>query len=125
MKYKFLIIDDSSIVRKSIIKTINLCDIEIKQIYEAENGLEGLKILKSKWVDLVFLDINMPVMNGIEFMAQLRKEKKLANVPVVIISTEGSHERKTDLFKKDIKAFLRKPATPETIVRTVKQVLEY
>ncbi|MCB0311489.1 MAG: response regulator, partial [Bdellovibrionales bacterium] len=89
----------------------------------AQNGREGLQILRENWVDLVFLDINMPVMNGMEFMEELRKDTELMSTPVVVVSTEGSAERRARLEELEIKAYLRKPITPEDLVETVEGVL--
>ncbi|RMG43645.1 MAG: response regulator [Candidatus Dadabacteria bacterium] len=123
MAYNLLAIDDSSIVRKSLRKTLAMTDIEVNELYEAENGKKGLEILREQWIDLVFLDINMPVMNGMEFMEELRKDEQLKGTPVVVVSTEGSKERRETLERFDIKAYLRKPVTPEALVETVNKVL--
>ena len=124
MAFNFLIIDDSSIVRKVFLKTLGMTDIETTNVYQANNGLEGLEILKNNWVDLIFLDINMPVMDGIEFIRQLRTEGGGAvDTPVIVISTEGSRVRKAELADQDVKAYLRKPVTPEVLAETVKTVL--
>ncbi len=124
MGYRILIVDDSSIVRRSLKKCLGLANIEVEQVFEAENGKEGLEILNKKWVDLVFLDINMPVMNGIEFMQRMREERKLDTVPVIVVSTEGSKNRQKELFAKDIKAFVRKPITPEKLAEVLEKAME-
>ena len=94
MSYNILIVDDSSIVRKVLIKTLGIAGVPVGDIYEAENGLVALEILESNWVDLIFLDINMPVMNGMEFMEHLRKSSDFDETPIIVVSTEGSKERK-------------------------------
>lgn len=123
MGYNILIVDDSSIVRKVLKKTLGLTNLAFDNVFEAENGKEGLDLLREHWVDLVFLDINMPVMNGMEFMQRLRADETLSATPVVIISTEGSKERKEELFDHDIKAYLRKPITPELLTKTIQGIL--
>ena len=97
MSYRFLVIDDSSVVRKALRKTLAMTDIEMSDLLEAENGQLGLSIVEKEWVDLVFLDINMPVMNGVEFLRELRKSPDYSEMPVVIVSTEGSSERIKEL----------------------------
>jgi two-component system, chemotaxis family, chemotaxis protein CheY len=124
MAYQFLIVDDSSIVRKMMIKTLGMCAIDIGKIIEAENGKVALEALHSNWVDLVFLDINMPVMNGMEFMEKIRVDEDLKDARVVIVSTEGSKDRRARLEELSIAAYLRKPVTPESLSETVRQVLE-
>lgn len=123
MAFNFMIVDDSSIVRKVVIRTIGMTALEVNSIIEAENGQEALDKLKDKWVDLIFLDINMPVMNGVEFMEQLRSDPRLMNMPVVVVSTEGSQERIKRLEELGIRAYLRKPVTPEALVHTVNELL--
>ncbi len=123
MAYNILIVDDSSIVRKVLIKTFGMTEIKINQFYQAANGQEGYDTLQQNWIDLVFLDINMPVMNGMEFMRKIRQDEKLHDTPVVIVSTEGSKERIDELHALGIKAFLHKPVTPEGLVSTINSIL--
>jgi two-component system chemotaxis response regulator CheY len=123
MAYNVLIVDDSAIVRKVLIKTFGLSGIEVNNFIQAGNGKEGLDALKANWVDVIFLDINMPVMNGMEFMKKLREDQAYKDTPVVVVSTEGSQERIEELQKAGIKSFLRKPVTPEHLVETIQTVL--
>jgi len=123
MAYNLLIVDDSSIIRKSLRKALGLAEIELGQVFEAANGQEALDLLKKEWVDLIFLDINMPVMNGMEFMKQLRGIDALRGMPVLIISTEGSQVRYAELEKLGIKGILRKPVRPESLAETVQSIL--
>ncbi len=123
MAYRILLVDDSLIVRRMMKKTLELTDIEISDVLEANNGKEGLDVLKKEWVDLIFLDINMPIMNGMEFMKVVRADPSLNLTPVIIVSTEGSKERQDQLFEMDVKAFIRKPVTPETLSETISNVL--
>lgn len=123
MAYNILIVDDSNIVRKVLIKTFSMTDLKVSNFYEAANGREGLDKLKGNWVDLVFLDINMPVMNGMEFMQQVRADSNLKDTPVIVVSTEGSKERKDEMEKAGVKAFLRKPVTPEHLSEIISNIL--
>ena len=123
MAYNLLLVDDSSIVRKALKKTLALSGLEVGEVFEAENGARGLELLRSQWIDLVFLDINMPVMNGIEMLRAVRNDPEIKDARVVVISTEGSHERVDELTTLGIKAYLRKPVAPEGIVEMVKNVL--
>ena len=123
MAYTFLIVDDSSIVRKVIMKAMRMTDIPVNQVFEAGDGVEALEALRANWVDLVFLDINMPRMNGVEFMEHLRADEALKDTPVIVISTEGSQERIDKLNSMAVKAYLRKPVTPEQLTETVSNYL--
>jgi len=119
MSFNILIVDDSETVRAIISKTIELAGVPVNELYEASNGKEALDILNDRWIDLVFADINMPVMNGIEMIDRMCENDLLRTVPVVIVSTEGSRTRIDVLKSKGIKEFLRKPFTPEQIRRVV------
>ena len=123
MAYNVLIVDDSNIVRKVLIKTFGLTDVSVNHFLEAENGLVALDLLKQNWVDLIFLDINMPVMDGMTFIREMAKDNENKSVPVVVVSTEGSTERKEELARAGIKAYLRKPVTPEQLVSVITSVL--
>lgn len=123
MAFNILLVDDSSIVRKSLTKTIGMAEIEVGEVLEAENGQAALDVLRHHWVDLIFLDINMPVMNGLEFLHLLRADPKLRDIAVIIISTEGSKIRAEELKALGITAQLHKPVRPESLTETVMQAL--
>ncbi len=123
MAYNILVVDDSSIIRSVIKKTLKLAEVPVNELYEAENGKEGLERLTEHWVDLVFADINMPVMTGIEMIDKMAADGLLKTIPVVIVSTEGSATRIEELSKKGVKAYIRKPFTPEVLRDVVKQVM--
>ena len=93
MALNILVVDDSATVRAVIAKSLDLSGIECNTIHQAENGQVALDILKDNWVDLIFTDINMPVMGGVEFIERLSEDDLLNNVPVIVISTEGSTTR--------------------------------
>jgi two-component system, chemotaxis family, chemotaxis protein CheY len=123
MGYNILIVDDSMIIRKMIAKTLNISGLDIGEIFFAENGKQALKQLKENWVDIVFADINMPEMNGIEMIEEMHKEDLIGSIPVVIISTERSRERIESLKAMGIRAYLRKPFVPEEFSHVVRELL--
>ena len=123
MSFNILIVDDSRTLRSVIKKTLLIAGVPTGELFEASNGLEGLQIMKNNWVDLCFADINMPVMNGIEMIEKMLEDHMLEKLPVVIVSTEGSKTRIEELFRKGVRAYLRKPITPEIIRNVVKEVL--
>ena len=123
MGYNVLIVDDSMIIRKMIAKTLSISGLEISEFYFAENGRQALNQLRENWIDIVFADINMPEMNGMEMIEEMKKEDLLSTVPVVIISTERSRERIATLKAAGVKAYLRKPFIPEEFTRVVKDLL--
>jgi two-component system chemotaxis response regulator CheY len=122
--YNILIVDDSRTIRAVIKKTLSIADIPTKNVWEAANGLEALEVLHKEWVDIVFADINMPEMNGIELVERMNDEGMIDTIPVVIVSTEGSKQRIEELRNKGVKAYLRKPFAPESLKNIIGELLE-
>lgn len=123
MSVRVMLVDDSALVRKVMKKTLGLAGVDESSVVEAEHGEQALERLSKDWVDIIFLDINMPVMNGVAFMEAVSKDPLYSKIPVVIVSTEGSDERKEQLKKMGVKSYLRKPVTPESVVTTFKDLL--
>ncbi len=123
MAYNILVVDDSAIVRAVIKKTLGLAGVDVGELYEAGNGQEGLDALTDNWVDLVLADINMPVMTGIEMIEKMAEDGMMKTVPVIMISTEGSQTRVEELKAKGVRAYIRKPFTPELVKEVIGQVL--
>jgi two-component system, chemotaxis family, chemotaxis protein CheY len=115
MAYNILIVDDSMIVRSVIKRTLGLCGAEIGEIHEASQGREALELLEKAWIDIVFADINMPVMNGIEMIEEMERRGMMKDVPVVIVTTERNETRIERLKAKGVRACINKPFTPEEI----------
>ena len=89
-KIRALIVDDSSAMRKIVERSLRQAGIDLAQVREAGNGAEALAILGEDSVDLILCDINMPVMDGLEFVRQLQAMDAAKRAPVVMITTEGS-----------------------------------
>jgi two-component system chemotaxis response regulator CheY len=115
MSFSILIVDDSEIIREVLERTLHMTKISFDSVFKAANGSEALTILKDQWVDVVFTDIHMPVMGGIELIETMHASPEMMDIPVVVISTEGSSTRIDQLKALDIKGYLRKPFTPENI----------
>lgn len=123
MAYNILIVDDSRTTRRVIAKTLELAGVPVGDLYQAANGREALEVLHEHWVDVVFSDLNMPEMNGLEMIERMAADEALAAVPVVVISTEGSSERIEELKRQGIRAYIRKPFQPEQIRDVLRDVL--
>ncbi len=124
MSLNVLIVDDSAVVRKMILKTLRVAGVDLGDSHEAGNGQEALDLLAREWVDIVFADLNMPIMGGEELITQLRNDPATARLPVVVISTEGSEARIAQLKEKGV-MFVHKPFTPEQIRCVVTDMLEF
>jgi len=93
MAYNVLIVDDSAIVRTVVEKTLRVSGCALGEIWQAANGREALDQLKAHWVDIVFADINMPEMNGVEMVNRMAETGLLKTVPVVIVSSGQGYPR--------------------------------
>jgi two-component system chemotaxis response regulator CheY len=114
MALNILVVDDSSVMRAIIIKTLHLSQLPMGEVHEASNGQEALKVLDGNWIDLALVDINMPVMDGEEMINRLRQNPATSDLPIIIVSTEGSESRKEVLMRQGAR-FVHKPFTPETL----------
>ena len=123
MGYSILSVDDSETVRAVVAKTLQLAQVPLRALHHAANGEEALAALDEHAIDLVFTDINMPVMNGVEMVERMQADARLRGVPVVVVSTEGSKTRIEDLKEKGVQAYVRKPFTPEGLKAIVDNLL--
>ncbi|MBK6765162.1 MAG: response regulator [bacterium] len=123
MAYNILIIDDSALTRTVMERTVRMCGVDINEIRTAAHGKEALEVLDSFWPDLVFCDINMPVMDGLQFIQALQNSDDWRDLPVVIVSTEGSETRMEELRRSGVQGYIRKPFAPEEVAAMIQQVL--
>ena len=121
MALNVLIVDDSSVGRMMVAKSLQLSGLPFGEIHQAANGQEGLDVLAEHQVDMVFADINMPVMNGEEMITNIRANDAWADISIVVISTEGSQTR-IERLEQHGAAFIHKPFTPETVRDVVREV---
>lgn len=122
MAINVLIVDDSAVMRAMILKTLHMSGMALGDVHQAADGREGLAVFEDHWVDLLMLDINMPVMNGEEMMERMQRDPNLRDTPTIVISTEGSETRIKRLQARGAR-FIRKPFTPEMIRDIVNELL--
>jgi two-component system, chemotaxis family, chemotaxis protein CheY len=123
MAYNVLIVDDSKTIRAILTKTLRLTGVSINNIFEAGHGQEALECLHANWIDLILTDLNMPVMTGIELINAMVTDDLLKDIPVVVISTDGSSTRIEELKAKGIREYIQKPFTPEAVGAVIETVL--
>jgi two-component system, chemotaxis family, chemotaxis protein CheY len=114
-----LIVDDSSVMRKIVERALRQAGLDPLVVHEAASGTEGLDVLKSQKVDLILSDINMPSMDGLEFLRQLRIQNLAPGVPVVMITTESSEEHVQQAIQAGAQGYIRKPFTAEQVKERV------
>jgi len=114
-----LIVDDSSVMRKIVERALRQAGLNLQAVHEASSGAEGLDVLKAQPVDLILSDINMPVMDGLEFVRQIRAQNLAPGVPVVMITTESSEEHVKQAIQAGARGYIRKPFTAEQVKERV------
>lgn len=119
-----LIVDDSSVMRKIVERSLRQAGLHLGQVLEAANGAEALATLQTSAVDLILCDINMPVMDGLEFVKQLSAVENAKGTPVVMITTEGSEGHVVQALTAGARGYIRKPFTPDQVREHVVPVLE-
>ncbi len=120
---KAMIVDDSSVMRKIVERSLRQAGLDLSPVLEAGNGAEALGLLDGNHVDLILSDINMPVMDGLEFVRQVQTVDKLRHIPVVMITTEGSESNVVQALSLGAKGYIRKPFTPDQVKEHVLPVL--
>ena len=118
-----LIVDDSSVMRKIIERSLRQAGLGIAAVLEAGNGADALTLLAENRVDLILCDINMPVMNGLEFVRQLSGIENAHGIPIVMITTEGSESQVVQALAAGARGYIRKPFTAEQVKEHVLPLL--
>ncbi len=124
MALKFLVVDDSAVIRKVVIRALSQTGLTMDEVQQAADGNEALAVLRAGKIDLVLSDINMPNMDGIQMLAAMQAEPALKGIPVIMITTEGSQQKVMDAAKLGAKGLVRKPFVPEQIKQKVIECLD-
>lgn len=119
-----LIVDDSSVMRKIVERALRQAGLPLSKVHEASSGVEALDLLKSEHVQIILSDINMPAMDGLEFLRQLRSQGLAPGVPVVMITTESSEDHVKDAIAAGAQGYIRKPFTAEQVKDRVLPLLD-
>ncbi len=119
MSLKVLVVDDDFINRK-LLHTLLKRNSKVVDITEAENGSDALdKLRKEEGINLILLDIMMPIVDGIEFLKIFRADIENAQIPVIVLSTDDT--RKTEVFDNGANDFLRKPIKEDQLFEKINQ----
>lgn len=114
-----LIVDDSSVMRKIVERSLRQAGLDALVVREAGSGMEGLEVLRAEHVDLILTDINMPAMDGLEFVRQIKAQNLAPGAPIVMITTESSEEHVRQAIQAGARGYIRKPFTPEQVKERV------
>jgi len=118
MRFNVLVVDDNRVMRKVMIRTLEMTGLPLGEIHEAGDGAEALELLRKHWIDLGLVDINMPIMNGEELIDRVRDDPELRDLQIIVVSTEGSEARIEKVMRQKA-SFVHKPFTPEQIREAV------
>jgi two-component system chemotaxis response regulator CheY len=115
MESDVLIVDDSAAIRKILQRVLTQTNLPLGKVLEAGDGREALDAMAQSKVDLILSDINMPNMDGLQFLGELKANDQWKGIPVLMISTEGSQAKVMEAVQLGARGFVRKPFTPDQI----------
>jgi two-component system, chemotaxis family, chemotaxis protein CheY len=120
--YACLVVEDSPMMRQLIV--FALSRIKNMTVTEADDGIVGLKKLAQTRFDLIITDINMPIMDGLKLVRKIRSDERHKDVPVIVITTEGSKEDRERAMALGASAYITKPIQAPQVIETVKELLK-
>ncbi len=120
---KVLLVDDSAVMRKIIQRNIKESGLIVEEFVEAGDGAQALDKVNATELDLILCDWNMPNMSGIEFVKTLRSLNLPKEVPVVMVTTEGSDAKKTEAKESGANDYITKPFTADQLRDTLGKYL--
>ena len=123
MKGTVLVVDDSAMMRKVVLRVLKMADVEFEAVLEAGDGTEALSLLRANEVALIMCDINMPIMSGLHLLQQNKVEQLAVGVPIVMVTTENSEPQVRQAILAGARGYIRKPFTVEHIKNNVKPLL--
>jgi two-component system chemotaxis response regulator CheY len=123
MAFNVMIVDDSPAMRVFVRRVLDLSGFALGGLWEASNGVEALEQLGQHWVDVILTDINMPGMDGEQFVRRLEQDEMLRSIPVIVVSTDGTEHRVQQMLALGAKGYVKKPFLPETLRAELENVL--
>ncbi|MBF0468881.1 MAG: response regulator [Desulfamplus sp.] len=123
MTFSILLVDDSMPMRAVIKKAFMAAGYSGSDFHEAANGIEALERLKKIWVDIVVTDFTMPEMNGLDMLLRMKEDDLFKDIPVVVVSTQGSQEKIDQFMNSGAAGYIKKPFTPEQIRDMITNIL--
>jgi len=115
MTVDVMIVDDSAAIRKILKRMLDQAGVSLGSVMEAGDGVEALEKLKQQPVNLILCDINMPNMDGIQLLAELKSRAESKHIPVIMITTEGGEAKVMEAVQLGASSYVRKPFTSDQI----------
>lgn len=123
MSFRVLIVDDSPAMRAFVRRVVEMSGFEADLYFEAGNGEEAIEVLNGNWVDVILTDINMPKMNGEQFLRHVEADENLRTIPVIVISTDATEQRRIQMMALGARGYVTKPFSPEGLRQELENVL--
>jgi len=114
-----LLVDDSAAVRKILRRVLQQTELPLEKVVEAADGLDALRCLRFNTIHLILLDVNMPRMDGMQFLRKLKRSAEWRDISVIMITTEASQTKVMEAFELGAVGYIRKPFTAEQITEKV------
>jgi len=115
MALDVLIVDDSAAIRKILRRVLKQAEVPLGQVLEAGDGVEALETLRNANIGLVLLDVNMPNMDGMQLLAQIKARSEWRQLPIIIVTTEGGQSKVMEAVQLGAAGYIRKPFSAEQI----------
>lgn len=121
---KILIVDDSRIMRNIVKNSLLKVPNKNYEFVEADNGIDAFNILEKEHIDLLLVDWNMPHLNGLDLIKELRALKKHSGLPIIMITSEAAKYNVIEAVKAGVNDYLIKPVKDDKLLEKIEQVLE-
>ncbi len=121
-RYRCLVVEDSQVMRQLLVFALQrVRDIEVT---EADDGVDALRKLSGNHFDIIITDINMPIMDGLKLVKRIRSDESYKDVPIIVVTTEGSQEDRSRALALGANAYITKPIQGPQVVAKVKELLQ-
>ena len=121
-QYSCLVVEDSPMMRQLLV--LALSRLKSVHVTEADDGVDGLRKLAAGKFDIIMTDINMPIMDGLKLVKRVRSDPTHKDVPIIVITTEGSKEDRQRALQLGANAYITKPIQAPQVIAKVKELLK-
>jgi two-component system chemotaxis response regulator CheY len=121
-QYTCLVVEDSPMMRQLLV--LALSRVKSLQVVEADDGVDGLRKLATGKFDIILTDINMPIMDGLKLVKRVRSDPTHKDVPIIVVTTEGSDEDKERALQLGANAYITKPIQAPQVIAKVRALLK-
>jgi two-component system chemotaxis response regulator CheY len=121
-RYRCLVVEDSQVMRQLLVFALQR--VRELDVTEADDGVDALRKLAGNRFDIIITDINMPIMDGLKLVKRIRSDETYKDVPIIVVTTEGSQEDRSRALALGANAYITKPIQGPQVVAKVKELLQ-